>query len=120
MTKVRGPREIWSPYYRIDYQPDPKLITVNLIGHQQMQSRQSPLPALRDAITSHLAETETHVERLEQVFALLDEKPRGKHCAGMAGIIEEGQRAEHYEMAAYGTCIAWAEALGLSWDTTSS
>ena len=38
-------REIWSPYYRIDYQPDPKLITVNLIGHQQMQSHQSPFPA---------------------------------------------------------------------------
>jgi ferritin-like metal-binding protein YciE len=90
---------------------------------------------LRAALESHLAETDGHVERLEQIFGLLEEKVRGKHCAGMAGIIEEGsemleedfegavldaciiasgQRAEHYEMAAYGTSIAWASALGLT------
>ena len=90
---------------------------------------------LREAFESHLEETEGQVTRLERVFELLDEKPRGKHCAGMAGIIEEGsdtmqedmedsvmdacliasaQRAEHYEIGAYGTCIAWAEALELS------
>lgn len=90
---------------------------------------------LRAAFEAHLEETEGQVTRLERVFELLDEKPRGKHCAGMAGIIEEGadtlsedmedavkdaaliagaQRAEHYEIAAYGTAIAWAEALGLS------
>lgn len=90
---------------------------------------------LRGAIESHLSETEGQVTRLERVFELLDEKPRGKHCAGMAGIIEEGaevlneqeegpvldaniiasaQRAEHYEIAAYGTAIGWAEALDLS------
>ena len=90
---------------------------------------------LRAALDSHLAETHGQIERLERVFELLDEKPSGKHCAGMAGIIEEGsnvleedfegavldaciiasgQRAEHYEIAAYGTCIAWAQALGLS------
>jgi len=89
---------------------------------------------LRDAIQGHLAETENQVGRLEKIFGLLDQKPRGKHCAGMAGIIEEGsdilkedaekavldaciiaaaQRAEHYEMAAYGTAAAWAEGLGL-------
>jgi len=90
---------------------------------------------LREAFESHLEETEGHVTRLERVFELLDEKPRGKHCAGIAGIIEEGsdmmeedaedavmdaaliagaQRAEHYEIGAYGTVIAWAEALQLS------
>jgi len=90
---------------------------------------------LRAALESHLAETRGHVDRLVQVFGLLDEKVGGKHCAGMAGIIEEGsevleadvegavldaciiasgQRAEHYEMAAYGTSIAWAKALGLT------
>ena len=90
---------------------------------------------LRAALESHLEETEGHVSRLEQVFEMLDEKVRGKQCAGMAGIIEEGnsmleedfegavldaciiaagQRAEHYEMAAYGVTIAWAEALGLT------
>lgn len=91
-------------------------------------------PELRAALESHLAETHEQIARLEQVFELLDESARGKHCAGMAGIIEEGndmleedaedavkdaciiaagQRAEHYEMAAYGTSLAWAKALGL-------
>lgn len=90
---------------------------------------------LREAFESHLEETRNQVSRLERVFELLDEKPRGKHCAGMAGILEEGsdtmqedaedavmdamliasgQRVEHYEITAYGTAIAWAEALGLT------
>ncbi len=92
-------------------------------------------PVLRDAFESHLEETRGQIERLEQVFAGLDEKVKGKHCDGMAGIIEEGtsamaedfdeqtldacliasaQRAEHYEMAAYGTLVAWAGVLGLT------
>ena len=90
-------------------------------------------PELRQAIESHLEETRQQVTRLEQVFASLDEKARGKHCEGIAGIIEEGQaimqeefdeatadacliaaaqRAEHYEMATYGTLVAWARAMG--------
>jgi ferritin-like metal-binding protein YciE len=88
---------------------------------------------LRKAFESHLEETKGQVDKLEQVFASLDEKVRGKHCDGIAGIIEEGksvmeedlddqtmdacliaagQRAEHYEMAAYGTLVAWARTLG--------
>lgn len=90
-------------------------------------------PKLRQAFETHLQETLGQIERLEQVFASLDEKVRGKHCDGIAGIIEEGksvmeedfdeatmdacliaagQRAEHYEMAAYGTLVAWAQAMG--------
>src|SRR6187549_1903306 len=90
-------------------------------------------PELRDAFQSHLEETQGQIDRLEQVFESLDEKVRGKHCDGIAGIIEEGksvmeedfdddtmdacliasgQRAEHYEMAAYGTLVAWAKAMG--------
>jgi ferritin-like metal-binding protein YciE len=90
-------------------------------------------PELRNAFETHLEETRGHVERLEQVFEGLDERVRGKHCEGIAGIIEEGksimdedfddatmdacliaagQRAEHYEMAAYGTLVAWAEGMG--------
>ncbi len=92
-------------------------------------------PPLREAFESHLAETQGQIERLEKVFEALDEKVRGKHCDGIAGIIEEGksimeedfdddtmdacliaagQRAEHYEMAAYGTLVAWARAMGHS------
>jgi ferritin-like metal-binding protein YciE len=88
---------------------------------------------LRQAFESHLQETQEQISRLEQVFESLEEKPRGKHCEGIAGIIEEGksimeedfdettmdacliaagQRAEHYEMAAYGTLVAWAQAMG--------
>ena len=88
---------------------------------------------LRDAFETHLEETQGQIERLERVFESLDEKARGKHCDGIAGIIEEGksimeedfddttmdacliaagQRAEHYEMAAYGTLVAWAQAMG--------
>ena len=90
-------------------------------------------PQLRAAFESHLQETRAQIGRLEEVFASLDEKVRGKHCDGMAGIIDEGksvmeedfdgttmdacliasaQRAEHYEMAAYGTLVAWAGAMG--------
>jgi ferritin-like metal-binding protein YciE len=88
---------------------------------------------LRSAFEHHLQETEGHVERLEQVFESLDQKAKGKHCEGIAGIIKEGekvmsedfedttmdavliaggQRAEHYEIAAYGTLAAWARAMG--------
>jgi ferritin-like metal-binding protein YciE len=90
-------------------------------------------PELREAFELHLEETQGQIQRLEQVFESLDQKVRGKHCEGIAGIIEEGkaimeedfdaatmdacliaagQRAEHYEMAAYGTLVAWARAMG--------
>jgi len=98
-------------------------------------ARNASSPDLRSAFESHLEETRGQVERLEQVFESLEEKARGKHCDGIAGIIEEGksimeedfdettmdacliasgQRAEHYEMAAYGTLVAWARAMGHS------
>ena len=91
------------------------------------------MPELRDAFETHLGETEGQIARLEQVFESLGETPRGEHCDGIAGIIEEGesvmaeefddatmdacliaagQRAEHYEMAAYGTLVAWARTMG--------
>jgi len=88
---------------------------------------------LQHAFEAHLEETRGHVERLEEVFESLEERARGKHCEGVAGILEEGksvmeedfdettmdacliaaaQRVEHYEMAAYGSLIAWAQAMG--------
>src|SRR5690606_37873402 len=48
-------------------------------------------PKLRAAFEAHLEETRMQVERLEQVFENLGERVRGKHCDGMAGIIEEGK-----------------------------
>src|SRR3954465_12227389 len=47
--------------------------------------------ALRAAFESHLKETRGHAQKLERVFAAIGEKVRGKHCDGMAGIIEEGK-----------------------------
>lgn len=88
---------------------------------------------LRQGFEEHLEQTKGHVQRLEQIFASLDESPKGKKCKGMEGLIEEGsevmeedfedslldaaligaaQRVEHYEIAAYGTVRSFAETLG--------
>ena len=88
---------------------------------------------LRNGFQEHLTQTEGHVARLEQIFNGLGEKPTGKKCEGMAGLIKEGgeaaegdyegdvkdsaligaaQRVEHYEIAASGTVRAMAEKLG--------
>jgi len=95
-------------------------------------ARAATSSTLRDAFESHLDETRGHIDRLAQIFQAMDEKPRGKHCDGIAGIVDEGeimmgedfdeatmdacliaagQRAEHYEIAAYGTLIAWAKVM---------
>ena len=87
---------------------------------------------LRQAFEDHLQQTEGHVQRLEQIFKMLGENPKGKKCAGMEGLVEEGQemidedfegsvkdagligaaqRVEHYEIAAYGTAKALAQTL---------
>jgi len=88
---------------------------------------------LRQAFEEHLRQTSEHVSRLEQIFKQLEEKPSGKKCVGMEGLVKEGsetigedyaeavmdvaiigaaQRVEHYEMAGYGTARALAELLG--------
>jgi ferritin-like metal-binding protein YciE len=90
---------------------------------------------LKAAFEKHRAETEGQVERLEQVFAIIKQKPQGKTCAAIVGITDEGaeimdeykaspaldagllaaaQAVEHYEIARYGTLRAWAEKLGLN------
>jgi ferritin-like metal-binding protein YciE len=90
---------------------------------------------LRGAFGVHLEETRKQVERLEQVFKILGEKPQGVECKAILGIIAEGdevveefeggsaldagliaaaQAVEHYEITRYGTMLAWAKQLGLS------
>lgn len=90
-------------------------------------------PDLQQAFTSHLKETEGHVQRLERIFKELGENPKGKRCKGMEGLVEEGkdimekngeppvidaaliagaQRVEHYEIAAYGCLQTYAQLLG--------
>ena len=89
---------------------------------------------LKQAFQSHREETETHKERLEQVFEMIGKRPSGKTCPAIDGIIEEGeevmdtfkgapaldaglvaaaQAVEHYEIARYGTLCAWARVLGM-------
>jgi ferritin-like metal-binding protein YciE len=88
---------------------------------------------LRAGFEEHLEQTKGHVDRLRQIFESLDEKPTGKKCAAMVGLILEGQdildedfedgvkdaalisaaqRVEHYEIAAYGCVKTWAGLLG--------
>jgi ferritin-like metal-binding protein YciE len=88
---------------------------------------------LRSAVEEHWEQTKGHVDRLKEIFDNLAEKPSGKKCAGMMGILKEGeelmdedyegevmdaalisaaQRVEHYEIAAYGCVRTWADLLG--------
>jgi len=88
---------------------------------------------LKDAFEKHLEQTKSHVERLEEVFEDIGEKPKGKTCRAMKGLIEEGseilqedgeesvidagiivaaQKVEHYEIAGYGSVRTFAQLLG--------
>jgi ferritin-like metal-binding protein YciE len=87
---------------------------------------------LRAGFEEHLEQTKEHARRIEEICTELGEKPTGKKCAGMEGLIDEGkemmgefeddvldaamisaaQRVEHYEIAAYGTVRTYAELLG--------
>ncbi len=90
---------------------------------------------LKAAFEEHLEQTKGHVARLEQIFETLGEKPTGKTCKAMEGLVEEGsemiaekaepavkdagliaaaQRVEHYEMAGYGTARTFAEHLKMN------
>ncbi len=91
-------------------------------------------PELKDAFTNHLAETKVHVQRLEEVFGLLEAKPQAKKCDAMEGITKEGngiieetedgtstrdvglilagQKVEHYEISTYGGLAQLARNLG--------
>ena len=89
---------------------------------------------LAAAFEKHRGETEAQIERLEQVFELIDKKPQGKTCPAIVGISEEAQEiikeykgspaldagllgaaqaVEHYEISRYGTLCAWAKQLGM-------
>jgi ferritin-like metal-binding protein YciE len=89
---------------------------------------------LKQAFLTHKEETDGQIERLQQVFELIGKRARGKTCAAIEGILEEGeeileefkgtqaldagllaaaQAVEHYEISRYGTLVAWAKQLGL-------
>jgi ferritin-like metal-binding protein YciE len=93
---------------------------------------------LKQAFEDHLEQTRGHVERLERAFEMLDAKAKSKTCEAMKGLVKEGaetteedfseplldsaiicaaQKVEHYEIAGYGTLIAWASSIGLEADS---
>ena len=97
-------------------------------------AKQATSTRLKEAIHGHLAETEGHVTRLEEIFAMLDKKPIAKKCEAIEGLLKEAdevvaeiedaetldaviissaQTVEHYEIARYGTLVCWARQLGI-------
>jgi ferritin-like metal-binding protein YciE len=98
-------------------------------------AKKATAEGLAEAFTSHAEETQGQVERIEEIFGLLDKTPRAKKCEALEGLSAEGdhvmeeaeddgvmdaglvasaQAVEHYEIARYGTLIAWANQLGMS------
>lgn len=96
-------------------------------------ARKASSPDLKRAFQEHLGQTERQVNRLEKIFKDLGEKPTGKTCKAMKGLVEEGkeiieekgdesvldaaligaaQKVEHYEIASYGTARTFASMLG--------
>jgi ferritin-like metal-binding protein YciE len=91
-------------------------------------------PTLKEAIEHHLTETEGHVTRLEEVFAIVGSTPASKKCDAVEGLVKEAEQVlaeiedlptidaaiissaqtiEHYEIARYGTLVCWARQFGL-------
>jgi ferritin-like metal-binding protein YciE len=92
-------------------------------------------PELQAAFERHERETQEHVERLEQVFEMIEQPPKGKVCQAINGVVDEGkefmkefkgsaaldaaliaaaQAVEHYEISRYGTLKTWAREMGLT------
>jgi ferritin-like metal-binding protein YciE len=129
MTKQKNLRELFHDTLKDIYFAEKKILAALPKMAKAAQSEE-----LKAAFQKHEGETEGHVDRLDKVFAELDEPPRGKTCDAIVGIIEEGQEVikeyrgspaldagllaaaqavEHYEISRYGTLKTWAQELGL-------
>jgi ferritin-like metal-binding protein YciE len=129
MPKQKNLRELFHDTLKDIYFAEKKILAALPKMAKAAQSEE-----LKAAFQKHESETEMHVERLDKVFAELDEPPRGKTCDAVFGIIEEGQEVmkeykgtpaldagllaaaqavEHYEISRYGTLKTWAQELGL-------
>ena len=126
--EATGLRELFIAGLRDIYWAEEALVP----ALQEMQEKATE-EELRTAIEEHVVETKTHIARLDEVFAKIGEKPEGKKCKAMEGILAEAeavtdtaaegvvrdaaiiacsQKVEHYEIASYGTLAAYARALG--------
>ena len=105
-----------------------------ILGALPKMAKAAESSELQAAFEKHRTETEAQIERLEEVFSIINEKPQGKTCPGINGILEEGaevmkefkgspaldaaliaaaQAVEHYEITRYGALTTWAETLAL-------
>jgi len=129
MPKQKNLRELFHDTLKDIYFAEKKILTA-----LSKMAKAAQAEELKAAFQKHESETELHVQRLEEVFAELDETPRAKTCDAIMGIIEEGQEimkeykgtpaldagllaaaqaVEHYEISRYGTLKTWAQELGL-------
>ncbi|MBC8095941.1 MAG: ferritin-like domain-containing protein [Akkermansiaceae bacterium] len=128
MAAVKTLEDLFHETLRDMYYVEKKLVKT-----LPKMAKKATSPELKSAIESHLAETETHVERVEQVFAEIEKKPVAKKCEALEGLLKEAdevmadieddetmdaaiissaQTVEHYEIARYGTLCSWARDLG--------
>jgi len=127
-VEINSLRELYIDQLRDLYDAENQLIKA-----LPRMAKEASSDELRQAVEEHLEQTRGQAERLEQIFEQLGEKPKGKKCKGMQGVIEEGketleedmeedtkdaaiiaaaQRVEHYEIAGYGTARTYANLLG--------
>ena len=130
MTKEKELKDLFLDTLKDIYFAEKKILSALPKMAKAAQS-----PKLKAAFEKHLEETEVQVDRLDQVFASIDETPKGKTCDAIIGIIDEGkevmseykgmpaldagllaaaQAVEHYEISRYGTLKTWAAELGYS------
>lgn len=128
MSKLAMLQDLYVEELKDIYSAENQILT----GLPKMIAKASS-PELKDAFNLHLTQTKEQVQRLEQIFEKLGEKPTGKVCKGMhgiqeeakelmaeeadpmvmdAGLISQAQHVEHYEMAGYGSVLAYANQLG--------
>ncbi len=128
MPKINNLRDVYIEQLRDLYNAE-----IQLTKALPKMAKAATSPELAQGFEEHLEQTKGHANRLEQIFKKLDEKPTGKKCKAMEGLVEEGaeaieenaapaakdslliaaaQRVEHYEIAGYGTVKNFAKILG--------
>ena len=128
MPKINNLHDVYIEQLRDLYSAESQLIKA-----LPKMAKAATSPELAEGFKSHLEQTKGHAARIEEIFEGLDQKPTGKKCKAMEGLIKEGaetieedaspaakdamliaaaQRVEHYEIAGYGTVKTYAELLG--------
>jgi ferritin-like metal-binding protein YciE len=128
MPKINNLHDVYVEQLKDLYSAETQLIKA-----LPKMAKAATSPELAEGFMAHLEQTKEHANRLEQIFKALDEKPTGKKCKAMEGLIKEGaeaieenaspaakdalliaaaQRVEHYEIAGYGTVKTYGGLLG--------